>query len=163
MFNQKIDMLSSAFLQQCEKKQLQIVTAESCTGGLISAALTQHAGASNYVQGGFVTYSNAMKQEILNVPASFIREFGAVSEQVVIAMAEGALKRCPQANLSVSVSGIAGPGGGSIDKPVGLVWIGVQLRSRRTLARSYHFYGTRNDIQLNTVETAFNLLNFYLN
>ncbi len=103
---------------------LMLATAESCTGGLIAAALTARAGSSEIFERGFVTYSNDSKIELLGVPAGVLRDHGAVSAQVSIAMARGALAHS-RADLSLSVTGIAGPGGGSADKPVGTVWVSI--------------------------------------
>ncbi|MEM6945733.1 MAG: CinA family protein [Pseudomonadota bacterium] len=116
----RLATLAEALLAVCGKKRLMISTAESCTGGLITAVLTDIAGASTVVERGFVTYSNEAKTEMLGVPAALIAQHGAVSEPVARAMAKGALTRS-RADLVVSVTGIAGPGGGSPAKPEGLV------------------------------------------
>lgn len=110
-----------------------IVTAESCTGGLISGALTDVPGSSDAVHGGFVTYANGAKEEMIGVPAELIRQHGAVSEQVARAMAEGALKRAGVA-IAIAVTGIAGPGGGTEGKPVGLVHFACATREKTTSA-----------------------------
>ncbi len=115
-----IEALARRVIQAATAKGLMLATAESCTGGLVAAALTGVPGSSAVVDRGFVTYSNAAKAEMLGVPAELIESQGAVSEPVARAMAEGALRRS-QAQASVAVTGIAGPGGGSPDKPVGLV------------------------------------------
>ena len=107
----------------------QLAAAESCTGGLIAAACTELAGSSDWFERGFVTYSNAAKTELLGVPAALIEAHGAVSEPVARAMAQGALARSA-AQLALSVTGIAGPGGGSSAKPVGTVWFGLALPGR---------------------------------
>src|SRR6185295_7840382 len=107
-------------LLTCRMKKLKVVTAESCTGGLIAAALTAIAGSSDVVDRGFVTYSNEAKREMIGVPWDAILGHGAVSEPVARAMAAGALSRS-DADIAVSVTGVAGPGGGSAEKPVGLV------------------------------------------
>lgn len=125
-------------LELCKKKDLTVVTAESCTGGLVAAALTDAPGASKVVEGGFVTYSNEAKQACLTVPADMLRKYGAVSEQVARAMAEGALVVSP-ADLSVSITGIAGPEGGSADKPVGLVHFAAARRGGRIIHRERRF------------------------
>jgi nicotinamide-nucleotide amidase len=125
-------------LELCKKKGLTVVTAESCTGGLVAAALTDAPGASKVVEGGFVTYSNQAKQTSLNVPASMLEKYGAVSEQVARAMAEGALAASP-ADLSVSITGIAGPEGGSAEKPVGLVHFAAARRGGRVVHREKRF------------------------
>ena len=111
---------ATALLELCRRKQLRIATAESCTGGLIAATLTEIPGSSDVVERGFVTYSNQAKQAMLGVPATTLEKFGAVSRETAEAMATGALATSP-AELAVSVTGVAGPGGGSADKPVGLV------------------------------------------
>lgn len=119
--------LAKELIDLCTERGLKIVTAESCTGGLIVATLTEVAGSSAVVDRGLVTYSNEAKIELLDVPPALIATKGAVSEEVARAMAAGALKRSP-ADLAVSVTGIAGPGGGTPEKPVGLVHFGAQRR-----------------------------------
>ena len=125
-------MLSMALGQCLLKNHLQCVTAESCTGGAVAAAITDTPGSSQWFDRGFVTYSNAAKQGMLGVSESILASQGAVSEAVVRAMAEGALARC-SAHISVAISGIAGPDGGSLEKPVGMVWFAwaTQLHSTR--------------------------------
>ena len=120
MFPDDIDSLARSVIEAAAARGLMVAAAESCTGGLVAAALTSVAGSSAVVDRGFVTYSNAAKSELLDVPADLIERHGAVSEPVARAMAEGALARSA-ARLSVAVTGVAGPGGGSPDKPVGLV------------------------------------------
>ncbi|HYC74779.1 CinA family protein [Brevundimonas sp.] len=122
MFPDDIAALARQVVEAAAARGLMIATAESCTGGLVSSALTSVAGSSAVVERGFVTYSNAAKTELLGVPADLIQRHGAVSELVARAMAEGALARSA-AQVSLSVTGVAGPGGGSPDKPVGLVHI----------------------------------------
>lgn len=131
-------------------------TAESCTGGLIAAALTEVAGSSDVVDRGFVTYSNAAKTEMLGVPTAMIETHGAVSEPVARAMAEGALARSA-AGVAVAVTGVAGPGGGSVDKPVGTVWFGLAHRGGAHTER-HVFPGDRSAIRHATVLRAFQLL-----
>jgi len=137
-------------------KQWLLATAESCTGGLIAAACTDLAGSSNWFERGFVTYSNEAKTELLGVDATLIATHGAVSEPVARAMAEGALTRS-RAQVTVSVTGVAGPGGGSVDKPVGTVWfgwsVGGQTRSERR-----HFTGDRATVRAATVAHALQTL-----
>ncbi|KQW83771.1 CinA family protein [Brevundimonas sp. Root1279] len=120
MFPDDIDSLAREVIRTADAKGLMIATAESCTGGLVSGALTAIAGSSAVVDRGFVTYSNAAKSDLVGVPATLIEAHGAVSEPVARAMAQGAVANSA-AQVSVSVTGIAGPGGGSPDKPVGLV------------------------------------------
>lgn len=120
MFPADIQILARKVVEAARARGLMVAAAESCTGGLVSGALTSVAGSSAVVERGFVTYSNAAKSELLGVPADLIERHGAVSEPVARAMADGALARSA-AQVSVAVTGIAGPGGGSDDKPVGLV------------------------------------------
>jgi len=120
MFPDDIETLAREVIEAAAARDLMVATAESCTGGLVAGALTAIAGSSAVVERGFVTYSNAAKTELLGVPADLIETHGAVSEPVARAMAGGAADRSA-AQVSVSVTGIAGPGGGSPDKPVGLV------------------------------------------
>ena len=127
----------------------RMVTAESCTGGLIAAACTDLAGSSDWFERGFVTYSNAAKAELLGVPPESIAQHGAVSEPVARAMAEGALRRS-HAQLSVAVTGVAGPGGGSADKPVGTVWF-AWCADGRTESQRMRFDGDRAAVRAQTV------------
>jgi nicotinamide-nucleotide amidase len=124
MFDRDILDRAKAALDAARRRKLTLATAESCTGGLVAAALTVVPGTSDVLDGGFVTYSNAAKARMLGVPADLIARHGAVSEPVAAAMAEGAVDRCG-VDLAVSVTGVAGPGGGSEHKPVGLVWFGA--------------------------------------
>ncbi|MGA2568417.1 MAG: CinA family protein [Pseudolabrys sp.] len=117
-----------AVLDLCSARGLKVATAESCTGGLVAGALTEIAGSSDVVDRGFVTYSNEAKQQMLGVPADTIKIHGAVSRETAEAMARGALGR-GNVDLSVAITGIAGPGGGSADKPVGLVHFAAASRS----------------------------------
>lgn len=144
-------------LDLCRAKELHAVTAESCTGGLVAAALTAVAGSSAVVDRGFVTYSNEAKAEMLGVEMALIERFGAVSELVARAMAEGALARS-RAQISVAVTGIAGPGGGSADKPVGLVHFAAARLGGTTLARHHVFAGDRDAVRAQSVLTALALL-----
>ena len=134
-----------------------VVTAESCTGGLIGGALTSVVGSSRWFDRGWVTYTNAAKHEQLGVAEQTIREFGAVSEPVARQMAAGALALAPKATLALAVSGIAGPGGGSADKPVGLVWFGFARRTADdVVVSSQHrvFDGGREAVRAATVTFA---------
>ncbi|MEF9948171.1 MAG: CinA family protein [Comamonas sp.] len=120
-----IEELVQQLAAKLTEKGWMLATAESCTGGMIAAACTDLAGSSQWFDRGFVTYSNEAKTEMLGVPAELIAKHGAVSEEVVRAMAEGAI-RYSRAQVSIAVTGIAGPGGGSAEKPVGTVWVGVK-------------------------------------
>jgi len=119
-----------ALLALLRARKLKLAAAESCTGGLLTATLTEIPGSSDVVDRGFVTYSNAAKQKMLGVPARTLTKFGAVSPQTALAMAKGALSHS-DADIAVSITGIAGPGGGSIQKPVGLVHIAAATRGTR--------------------------------
>ncbi|MFW6300885.1 MAG: CinA family protein, partial [Oceanicaulis sp.] len=119
-----LQVLASDVLERAKTRGVMVATAESCTGGLVAAHLTEIAGSSSVVDRGFVTYSNTAKSELLGVPAGLIEAEGAVSRAVARAMAEGALGRS-RAGLAVSVTGVAGPGGGTEAKPVGLVWFAI--------------------------------------
>ena len=136
---------------------LHIATAESCTGGLIAGCLTEIAGSSDVFDRGMVTYSNQAKSEQLGVPMDLIEHHGAVSEAVVRAMAEGALARS-SADVAVAVTGVAGPGGGSAEKPVGLVHFGLAKRDRATRVTRSVFIGDRARVRLETVRSALKLL-----
>ena len=148
---------AEAVLAACRAAGIKVATAESCTGGLIAAALTAIAGSSDVVDRGFVTYSNAAKTEMLGVPAALIAAEGAVSEPVARAMAEGALRHSAAA-LAVSVTGIAGPGGGSADKPVGLVWFACARRGGAVRTLRHVFPGDRTDVRRASVAQALRLL-----
>lgn len=137
-------------------KGWMLVTAESCTGGMISAALTDLAGSSAVFDRGFVTYSNEAKMESLGVSGKTLKEFGAVSPQVAEEMAQGALKNS-NAQIAVSVTGIAGPGGGSDEKPVGRVYIGIATDKTVTVYKN-NFTGDRSAVRQQTVDRALTLL-----
>ena len=144
-------------LDRLKAASLRVVAAESCTGGLVTAALTHHSGSSDVVQGGFVTYSNEMKHKLLGVEIILLDRVGAVSREVAAAMAEGALARSG-ADLAVSITGIAGPGGATATKPVGLVWFGLARRGH--LSRTEHAVlpGDRRKVREASVRRALNLL-----
>lgn len=135
----------------------RVATAESCTGGLIAATLTAIAGSSDVVECGFVTYSNAAKTGMLGVPAPLIASVGAVSREVAQAMAEGALAHSA-ADIAVAVTGVAGPGGGSAEKPVGLVWLGCARRGHAAETHREVFAGDRAEVRRATVARALDLL-----
>jgi len=128
MTEQELITQASVLLDLCRGKKLKIATAESCTGGLVAATLTEIAGSSDVVERGFVTYSNEAKHEMLGVPLTTLERHGAVSRETAEAMAQGALARAP-VDLAVSITGIAGPGGAVPGKPVGLVHFGAASRS----------------------------------
>ena len=149
------DLIERASLALAAKKIL-LVTAESCTGGLIAQLMTDRTGSSGVFERGYVTYSNDAKMECLDVPADTLMTHGAVSAETAIYMAKGALNRS-HADIALSVTGIAGPGGGSADKPVGLVYIGL-AQGEYSDAQKYHFTGSRHDIRIQTAEAALLLL-----
>jgi nicotinamide-nucleotide amidase len=145
-------------LDACRARKRTVVTAESCTGGLVAAILTEIPGSSDVVDRGFVTYSDAAKQAMLDVPTQLLQDFGAVSRETADAMARGALARSP-ADLAVSVTGIAGPGGGSAQKPVGLVYFAALARDGRGLSREKRFGEIgRGEVRMRSVAEALDML-----
>lgn len=157
MFPEDIQTIARQVIETAAERGLVLVTAESCTGGLVAAALTAIAGSSAVLERGFVTYSNASKTDLLAVPADLIEACGAVSEPVARAMARGALAGSG-ANLSVSVTGVAGPGGGTAEKPVGLVHFGAVGPNGEVHA--VHRFGDigREQVRLASVRVALGLL-----
>jgi nicotinamide-nucleotide amidase len=143
-----VDEISAALLSRGQ----MICTAESCTGGLIAKSFTDRAGSSEWFERGFVTYSNAAKSDMLAVPESIIADYGAVSEPVAVSMASGALRHS-RADYSIAVTGVAGPAGGSVEKPVGTVWIAV-ASTEQQLATVYHFEGDRAAVREATLHQA---------
>ena len=158
MFAQSLLDQATDLLARMRSAELRLATAESCTGGLICGLLTEIAGSSDVVDRGFVTYSNDAKIELLGVPAALIARVGAVSQETASAMAAGAVKYS-RANLAVSVTGVAGPGGGSAEKPVGLVHLAVHHDSGQTWHREQR-YGDlgRYGIRTATIGTALAML-----
>jgi nicotinamide-nucleotide amidase len=138
MIDETLHFAARRVIELCRQHRLTIITAESCTGGLIAAALTEVPGSSAVLEGGYVTYSNAAKHAMIGVPEATIATYGAVSRQTAEAMADGALAR-GSADLSVAVTGIAGPGGATETKPVGLVHLAAAARDGRRLHREKHF------------------------
>lgn len=134
-------------------KGLRLATAESCTGGWIAKVLTDIAGSSDWFDCAIVSYSNAAKKHFLKVPDGVLLDHGAVSENTVIAMQQGLFLET-SADAGMSISGIAGPGGGSDDKPVGMVWIAVGLRNQMVHTRKYQFQGDRDAVRLQAVAAA---------
>ena len=162
MFAESIIFRASMLLTVARQKNLKIVTAESCTGGLIASLLTECAGSSDVFERGYVTYSNAAKEEALGVPHELIAARGAVSADVARAMAQGALSHS-KADLAVAVTGIAGPGGGTAEKPVGLVHIAA-ARGEKIIHRECRFGDIgREGVRLASVEAALEMLQKLLN
>ncbi len=157
LFDETLTAQAENLLQHYRAQGKRIATVESCTGGLIAALLTEIAGSSDVVERGFVTYANSAKQEMVGVSDELLEAHGAVSEQVARAMAEGGLQRS-MAHAAVAVTGVAGPGGGSPEKPVGLVWFACANRDGETIAESKQFDGDRTAVRLQTVAHALTLL-----
>lgn len=156
MFSPALLKLAESFLSKARAAKLRLATAESCTGGLIAGVLTEIPGSSDVLDHGFVTYSDKAKTDLLGVPSHLIETKGAVSEEVARAMAEGALKH---ADISIAVTGIAGPGGGSPEKPVGLVPIAAARKGRATIHEVHRFGDIgRHEIRMRSVEAALKLL-----
>jgi nicotinamide-nucleotide amidase len=149
--------LAEEVLTTCRRARLTIATAESCTGGLVAAALTAIAGSSDVFERGFVTYSNAAKMDLLGVPEALLTTVGAVSEEVAVAMARGVLRRAP-VRIAVAVTGIAGPGGGSPSKPVGLVHLAVARAGPVIHHQRCLFAGDRDTIRDAATAAALRLL-----
>lgn len=158
MFSDDVNSLATETLELCRAQGLQIATAESCTGGLIIGALTEIAGSSDVVDRGFITYTNQAKMEMLGVSEDILKRHGAVSADTAVAMVQGAIENS-QADIAVSVTGIAGPGGGSELKPVGLVHIAALKRGEQA-HHQQHTFGDigRQNVREKTIVEALNLL-----
>ncbi len=157
MFSADLLVRAERLLAGARAKGLKIATAESCTGGLVAGLLTEIAGSSDVFERGFVSYSNQAKQQLLGVPADLLARHGAVSAEVARAKAQGALEHS-QAELAVAITGIAGPGGGSPDKPVGLVHIAA-ARGDKLVHRECRFGDIgRSQVRLASIETAIGML-----
>lgn len=153
---QDIPSLVERLAAQLRERGQRVCTAESCTGGLIAKTLTDLAGSSDWFDRGFVTYSNRAKSDMLGVPASVIEDYGAVSEAVATAMASGALRHS-EAEYAIAVTGVAGPGGGSAEKPVGTVWIATAGPDQQQ-AQVYRFDGDRAAVRDATLLHALQML-----
>jgi nicotinamide-nucleotide amidase len=158
MFSLEIETLARLLIDECQERRLRIVTAESCTGGLVSAAITSISGSSAVFDRGLITYSNRAKQELLDVPGDLIADYGAVSEPVARMMAEGALENS-NAHIAVAITGVAGPGGGTDMKPVGLVHLAT-ARSNQSVMHRVERFGDipRHEIQMGAVQIALEML-----
>jgi nicotinamide-nucleotide amidase len=157
VFDPETLALAEAVLAACRARNWHLATAESCTGGLVAAALTAIAGSSDVVERSLVTYSNDAKMELLGVSAETIAAHGAVSAQTAAAMARGAVARAP-VDLAVSITGVAGPGGGTPQKPVGLVYLGVARKDGAARVERRIFPGDRSEIRQAAVILALELL-----
>ncbi len=158
MFPDRLRNLALLVMDDAAEKRLRIVTAESCTGGLVAALFTDLAGSSKVFERGFVTYSNRAKEELLGVPGDMLADYGAVSEPVVRMMAEGALENS-RGNIAVAITGIAGPGGGTAMKPVGTVHFAC-IRENRAMVHEVRQFGDigRSDVRLASVEVALEMI-----
>lgn len=149
--------LASLLVRAAHEAGMTFATAESCTGGLIGGTVTAVSGASQVFQGGVISYANRVKQEVLGVPANILAAEGAVSAPSARAMAEG-VRRLTHADLAVAVTGIAGPGGGTPEKPVGLVYFGIAGPGTQVRSERHIFGGDRDEVREQTVHTALSLL-----
>lgn len=154
LLDENISILADKWGQFLRKKKLKCAVAESCTGGGIAFALTGIPGSSKFFERGFVTYSNLSKEELVGVPENIIQAYGAVSKETAEKMAEGALAKSP-VDFAISVTGIAGPDGGTKDKPVGTVWFGFATSMTDTRTTSQYFTGSRESIRLATIHYIF--------
>jgi nicotinamide-nucleotide amidase len=158
MFSLEIETLARLLIDEARGRSLRVVTAESCTAGLVAGAICAIPGASDIFDRGFVTYSNRAKQEMLGVPGDLIADMGAVSEPVARMMAEGALENS-NAHIAVAITGVAGPGGGTPMKPVGTVHIATARANQGLMHRAVFFeFETREEIQLAAVQAALQAL-----
>ena len=153
----KINQESEKLYLNCVNKNLIITTAESCTGGMISSAIVHINGSSQIFKSSVIVYSNDMKSKLLNIPKDLITKYGAVSEIVVHSMAKKSLE-IVNSDVSIAVTGIAGPTGGSVDKPVGLVWVGIGTKEK-IITKKYQFNGNRLEIRQKTTQESLKLAN----
>jgi nicotinamide-nucleotide amidase len=151
--DEQLQHLAEQIGERLKSRAGMLACAESCTGGFVSKVITDIAGSSQWFDRGFVTYTNQAKQELLHVPAVTVAEYGAVSEQTARAMADGAL-RLSQAAITLAITGIAGPGGGRLDKPVGMVWFAWAIRDGRLDSESQQFQGDRDAVRRQAVAHA---------
>ncbi len=154
LLDENISILAEKWGQFLRKQKLKCAIAESCTGGGIAFALTGIPGSSKWFERGFVTYSNASKHELLDVPENILKAYGAVSKETAEKMAEGALNKSP-VDFALSITGVAGPDGGTKDKPVGTIWFGLATSMTDTRTTHQYFTGSRESIRLATIHFAF--------
>lgn len=157
MFTKDITDKAKTLLDLCNEKKLTLATVESCTGGLLAGCLTAVPGSSSVVERGYVTYSNQAKVEEVGVDPALIAEHGAVSHEVAEAMAAGALRHAP-VDLAAGITGVAGPGGGSPEKPVGLVYISAAAKNGVPTVTENHFKGDRDAVRAASLGVALDLL-----
>ena len=153
----KINQETEKLYLNCVNKNLTITTAESCTGGMISSAIVHINGSSQIFKSSVIVYSNDMKSKLLNIPKDLITKYGAVSEIVVHSMAKKSLE-IVNSDVSIAVTGIAGPTGGSVDKPVGLVWVGIGTKEK-IITKKYQFNGNRLEVRQKTTQESLKLAN----
>jgi nicotinamide-nucleotide amidase len=153
MWTPELLQLSALLGEQLQARGWRLTTAESCTGGALAALITEIPGSSHWFECGFVTYSNRSKQQMLGVDDLFLEYHGAVSQPVVANMAQGALQQS-QAQIAVAISGVAGPGGGTAEKPVGTVWLAWAVSERGVQARCFQFPGNRTEVRLAALQQA---------
>lgn len=154
----KLLELARTVIDRARAAGIMVTTAESCTGGMVAAALTDIAGASAVLDRSVVTYSNAAKTDLLGVPVSILEAHGAVSAETASCMAEGALRAAPEAEIAVAITGIAGPGGGTAEKPVGLVWFGLAIRNGDTVTTRHIFTGDRAAVRRQAATMALRMM-----
>jgi nicotinamide-nucleotide amidase len=157
VFAHNLRNATEQLLLAARKKGLRLAAAESCTGGLLCALITEVPGSSAVFDRGFITYSNAAKSELLHVPEALIARHGAVSAEVALAMAQGALQAA-QADAAAAITGIAGPDGGTPEKPVGLVYVATARRNGEATVSQNHFTGSRSEIRLQSTAKAIAML-----
>ena len=157
MFSEEILMLSRNLGLQCQNHSIKLATAESCTGGLLSSAITACDGSSKWFERGFVTYSNEAKMSLLKVDQNLFEKFGAVSSQVAQQMAIGAIKNS-NADMSISLTGVAGPSGGSLEKPVGTVFFACANKNKIIFEHKSELMGNRHEIREKAVLFSLNTL-----
>ena len=157
MFSEEIPILSRNLGLQCQNHSIKLATAESCTGGLLSSAITACDGSSKWFERGFVTYSNEAKMSLLNVDQNLFEKFGAVSSQVAQQMAIGAIRNS-YADISISITGIAGPSGGSLEKPVGTVYFACADKNKIIFEHKSELMGSRHEIREKAVLFSLNTL-----
>jgi PncC family amidohydrolase len=160
IYAEDLESLEAAVGKLLKQLRRKVAIAESCTGGLLAERITNVSGSSNYFEYGLVPYANEAKIKLLNVPAELMDAHGAVSEPVARAMAEG-IRKIANADYGLSITGIAGPDGGSAEKPVGTVFIGL-ADAEQTVVKEYHFLGTRQRIRFSSTQAALNLLRMKL-
>ena len=156
MFPSDILIIANKLVKITNEKKITLSTAESCTGGLIAAAITEIPGSSSVFHRGYVTYSNLAKQQVLNVQSHELEKFGAVSKEVASQMAMGA-KLTSNVDISIAVTGIAGPSGGTVEKPIGTVYIALAFKENIKV-KDFLFKGDRTEIRMSTVRTALEIV-----